>query len=202
MSTFSFAKTYMTATHILDSQDHNKLRRALILSFLCVFHVELRTITVGYISCRGTMHDKLCRALWFVKRVLWECVSNADSAYFWGALKPPRGSFKHKLNFNCFVQDMSETTWMWGWDVCHCYSLMRQMVTGLIAAMTHSSNGSWLKKRSYGLSKAAFLRQDMILLYQMDLMYLQISDFFFFHYRSQTGATLGNTNYLNKHPCH
>lgn len=27
-----------------------------------------------------------------------------------GALKPPRGSFKHELNFNCFVQDVSETT--------------------------------------------------------------------------------------------
>lgn len=134
----------MAATHISDSQHQSKLRRALILRFLCVCVCvsrgaeRMRAVTVGYISCRGTMHDKLCQAFWFVKRVLSECVSNADSAYFWGALKPPRGSFKHKLNFNCFVQDVSETAWMWGWDVCHCYSLMRQMVAGLIAAMTHS----------------------------------------------------------------
>lgn len=103
----------------------------------------MRPVTAGYISYRGTMHDKLCRVLWFVKRVLWVCESNADSPYFWGALNTPRGSFKHKLNFNCFVQDVSETIWMWGWVVCHCYRLMRQMVAGLIAAMTPGSKGSW-----------------------------------------------------------
>lgn len=165
----------------------------------------MRAIMVGYISCRGTMHDKLCRALWFVKRVSWECVSNADSAYFWGALEPPRGSFKHKLNFNCFVQDMSETTWMWGWDVCHCYSLVRQMVTGLIAAMTHTHTHARTQRKTretvFGLFKDAFLQQGMMVLYPMDLMYLRISASFF-HYRSQTGAAVGNTSHLTKHPCH
>lgn len=137
---------------------------------------RMRIVTVGYISYRGTMHDKLCRALWFVKRVLWVCVSNADSAYFWGALKTPRGSFKQKLNFNCFVQDVSEMTWMWDWDVCHCYRFVRQMVTGLSCDTQQQRVLDWSRESVFVLLKVAFL----FLLEQMDVMYLQLSDNFLF----------------------
>lgn len=146
---------------------------------------------------RGTMHDKLCRVLWFVKRVLWVCESNADSPYFWGALKTPRGSFKHKLNFNCFVQDVSETIWMWGWVVCHCYRLMRQMVTGLIAAMTPGSKGSWTEAE-----KECSVYLKLRLPFVADGPYVSPNKWRFSLYRSKTGATLGNSNHVNKHPCH
>lgn len=116
-----------------------------------------------YISCvRNTwsqMHMPHHGGLYFLQRNnAWQALSSRVIcekgivsvwvkcwfSVFLGALKPPRGSFKHKLNFNCFVQDLSETMWMQGWVVCHCYRLRRQMVTGVIAAMTPGSKGSWI----------------------------------------------------------